>query len=91
MEASIYMYKAIERKQNNLKAAVCVDSKNVAEQFDKAKVEIRESRFEDYIIKILVQDYTLISTFYINRIWNHEADSMAKQGRERSYFIEKWF
>lgn len=58
--------------------ALCSDSKNVIDLFSKVKAGIRDNRygFEEKQVTI----YPYIFIFYINRNWDSEADSLAKQG-----------
>lgn len=71
--------------------ALCVDSKNLEDMFHKAKAGLEDSRDGFDQIMNIVSNYPLISLVYINRRWNQSDDYLAKQGKMRNRFIEKWF
>lgn len=78
-----------ERKQG-ARCITCVDSKNVTEMFDIVKSNMYETREGFDKIKLITTYYPNISIQYVNRRWNKEADSFAKQGSNRIKILEGW-
>lgn len=91
VEACKFICGTLWEKYKYLKGAICVDSKNVAEMFAKAKGGLSDERFGFDSLKDISLRYPLLSVFYVNRKWNQEADILAKQGRERFNTFEKWY
>lgn len=85
------MWNTLGEIEGNKRKALCVESKNLSEMFDKAKACLPDSREGFEAIKHSSKRFPLIKLFYVNRRWNKEADCSAKFGLKRNTLIKKWY
>lgn len=63
----------------------------MVKMYQKALVGLSYSRKGFEVIKDLSLSFPNIKLVYVNRRWNTEADSLAKQGLRRNVIIKGWF
>lgn len=91
IEACKCMWQTIGEIEDNKPKALCVDSKNLVDMYDKAKAGIWDDRGGFETIKDLTVRFPLIKLMYVHRRWNREADIWAKIGLRRDRTTKNGF